>query len=62
MVTTSEEPACLAIQWIFGGENPVQNIRAVPEIILGGGPHIFFQAPPPPGHTWGQSPPNPQDT
>ena len=32
--------------------------RAVPEIILRGG-HIFFQTPPPPGHTRSQSPPTP---
>ena len=23
---------------------------------------LFFQTPPPPGHTWSQSPPTPQDT
>ena len=33
-------------------------VRAVPEIILGGA--HFFQAPPPPGHTRGQSPPTPR--
>ena len=31
------------------------SIRDVPEIILGG--TFFFQTPPPPGHTWSQSPP-----
>ena len=36
-------------------------LRAVPEIILGGAT-FFFQTPPPPGHTWSQSPPDPQDT
>ena len=35
-------------------------IRAVPEIILREGPHFFFQTPPPPGHTWSQSPPTPR--
>ena len=28
----------------------------------GGVVHIFCQTPPPPGHTWSQSPPDPQDT
>ena len=37
----------------------VQFIRAVPEIILGGA-LFFFQTPPPPGHTWSQSPPTPR--
>ena len=35
-------------------------LRAVPEIILRGG-HIFFQTPPPPGHTRRSEPPDPQD-
>ena len=37
--------------------NPIL-IRAIPEIILGGGP-TFFQTPPPPGHTWESEPPRP---
>ena len=35
-------------------------VRAVPEIILGGVGHFFFQTPPPPGHTWSQSPHTPR--
>ena len=35
-------------------------VRAVPEIILGGAT-FFFQTPPPPGHTWSQSPPRPPE-
>ena len=34
-------------------------VRAVPEIILGGGT-FFFQTTPPPGHTWSQSPLTPR--
>ena len=37
----------------------ISDIRAVPEIILGGG-HIFFQTPPTPGHTRSQSPLTPR--
>ena len=40
------------------GHRTCSFIRAVPEIILGG--CIFFQTPPPPGHTWSQSPPTPR--
>ena len=36
-------------------------LRAVPEIILGGVGHIFFQTPPPP-HTWESEPPDPQES
>ena len=37
-------------------------VRAVPEIILGGGRHIFFPDPSTPRTHMGSEPPDPQDT
>ena len=52
-------------QFLYSTSRPILStllypgiLRAVPEIILGG--HIFFQTPPPPGHTRSQSPPTPR--